>query len=233
MNIGKIDNINIYTIREVLASPKISHEQKIQFMRKNNTEIKTVMRENISGDEYKMLMTNRHLKKFKPIKNSFTKRGDKILLAKTLGIPVKQVNDYIKDVVENIKDVNSIGVSPDKLDAIKTYVYRHGSKGQLVNFLDYELTNTKDVLQTLYTTLEYHNEGIADYFIRPVHRMDNKTLVNIYNVIDKHLSQDKNNGKINEIDYLETSEWALKKIYLIQNNSKFINSIKTYKELSY
>ena len=235
MNVSKISAINICTIREVLASSKLTHAQKVQFMRNNNTEIKQVISQNISGEDYKMLMSERHLEKFKPIKNSFTKRGDKILLAKTLGIPVRQVNGYVKQVCEDIQSVNNadLPLPPDKIDAIKTYVYRHGSKDQLVGFLGYELMKTKDVLGTLYTTLEYHNEGVADYFIRPIHRMDNKTLINIYNVIDKRLFEDKQLGKINEIDYLETSEWALKKIYLIQNNSKLINAVKTYKELAY
>ena len=36
-----------------------------------------------------------------------------------------------------------------KGEMIKTYVYRHGSKDELVNFLDWELKHTRDILKTL------------------------------------------------------------------------------------
>ena len=85
----------------------------------------------------------------------------------------------------------------------------------------------------LYNTLEYHTGGIADYFIRPIHKMDNKTLVRIYNVIDKQLKIQKENGLISEEENTKIAKWALCKIYTIQNNNKFINAVKTYKVLSH
>ena len=118
------------------------------------------------------------------------------------------------------------------MDMLKTYVYRHGSKDELVAFLDYELTQTKDVAKTLYRTLEYYSGGVADYFIRPIHRMDNKTLVKIYNVIDKNIKEAVSIGEISDADSKKIAKWALIKIYQIQNNSKLINAIKTYKTLS-
>ena len=108
----------------------------------------------------------------------------------------------------------------------KTYIYRHGSAEQLVLFFDYELLKSKDVLKTLYRTLEYNNNGVADYFIRPIHRMKNSTLISLYQVVDKYLQKSFNSGQIISEQKLETSEWALKRIYLIQHNSKFINSLK-------
>ena len=71
-------------------------------------------------------------------------------------------------------------------------------KEQLVKFWDYKLGHIKDVIKYLYSTLEYNTGGIADYFVRPIHRMNNKTLI---------------------------------KLYHIQNNSKLINAVKTYKTL--
>ena len=170
------------------------------------------------------------LLKFKPIKNSFTKRGDKILLAKTLGIEPAEVDDYIENVQEDMSDIDKLSfLSKDNLDAIKTYVYRHGSKDGIEAFLDYELKYSKDILETLYRTLDYHTNGLADYFIRPIHRMSNNTLVRLYNIIDKNIEASRKAGAISEEQKNEISKWALVRIYQIQNNSKFINAIKTSK----
>lgn len=56
--------------------------------------------------------------------------------------------------------------------------------------------------------------------------MSNKTLVEVYGVVDKNLKIAQDKGLITEKQSLETSEWALKRIYQIQHNSKFINSLK-------
>jgi len=115
---------------------------------------------------------------------------------------------------------------------LKTYVYRHGSKDDLVNFLDYELKKSKNLVTTLYKTLTYYSGGVADYFIRPIHRMDNKTLIRVYNVIDKNIKESESMGLISEAESNKIAKWALVRIYKIQSNSKLINAIKTYKELS-
>jgi hypothetical protein len=117
---------------------------------------------------------------------------------------------------------------PDKLEMIKTYIYRHGNKDELVTFLDYELANSNDMVKTLYRTLEYYNGGVADYFIRPIHRMDNKTLVRIYGIIDKNIKLCQKEGKFSEAESKKVAKWALVRIFQIQNNSKLINAVKTY-----
>lgn len=233
MNISAITPIDAYSIQEILTSGKISEAQKVEFIRKNRTEIKNALNVSIMGNEFSRLMKNRPLEKFKPLKNSFTKRGDKILLAKTLGIKPAEVCDYISEVQDEIEKINSdlSFLPPDKIDAIKTYVYRHGSTDNIVAFMDYELRTTKDLLSALYRTLDYHTNGVADYFIRPIHRMSNKTLVRIYNAVDKNIHIASKNGLVNEHLANEASRWALIRIYQIQNNSKLINAIKTYKVL--
>ena len=231
--INSIDTINLYTVREILASNKITHRQKVDFIRKHKTQIQQALDVKLSGTEFMGLMKNRPLKKFKILKNSFTKRGDKILLAETLGIDPSELDDYITNVEEELVNIDKLSFLPkDKLDAIKTYIYRHGSKDSIVNFLDYELKTSKDLLKTIYTTLEYHTGGMADYFIRPVHRMSNLTMVKLYSVIDKNIKNAYNNGDISEIQAAEISKWSLIRIYQIQNNSKLINAIKTYNVLN-
>ena len=186
----------------------------------------------ISSADYKILMKNRNLKKFRPLKNSFTKKGDKIILAKALGITPSELAGYIKTAKENIYDIKKIDfLTPEKMELLKIYIYRHGSKDDLVRFLDYELTQTKDLLKTLYTTLQYYSGGVADYFIRPIHRMDNKTLIRLFDVIDRHIKLDELEGRFTEADSKKNALNALARIYEIQQNSKFINAIKTYKVL--
>lgn len=228
--ITRIEKINPQLIHEVLRSNKITQNEKVQFLRKNSNEIKSTLNITPTSEEYNKIMENRPLIKYRPLKNSFTKRGDKILLAKSLNIPVNDVDDYIKKVQESMNKLNKMDFLPiSTQEALKTYIYRHGSAEQLVTFFDYELLKSKDKLKTLYKNLEYNNNGVADYFIRPIHRMSNKTLIDLYRVVDKNLKLAQNEGLINQKQNLETSEWVLKRIYQIQQNSKFKNSLKIKK----
>lgn len=232
MKIEKIDAIDFGKIYNILTSSSVSDAQKTQFIREHRSEIKKVMLQNISSAEFKTLMSNRALQKFRPLKNSFTKKGDKMLLAKALELTPSQIPQYIKSVTEALNDIENLSLPVDKMEALKTYVYRHGSKDELVAFLDYELTKAKDLEKALYTTLKYHNKGVADYFIRPIHRMDNNTLVKVYRIIDKHIKKARENGQISDAQSEKIAKWALIQIYKIQNNSKLINAIKTYNTLS-
>ncbi|MCM1009756.1 MAG: hypothetical protein NC390_02605 [Fusobacterium sp.] len=220
----KITSINAVNIQKILSSSKLTDAQKAQFIHNNAVEIKQVMKTKISKEEFAYIMKNRPLIRFRPLKNSFTKKGDKILLAKALGINESDVDDYIQNM--------SFDDAPaDSIDKVKTYVYRHGKKDDVVRFLDYELSNVKTTLAKLYKTLEVDSGGLADYFSRPIHRMDNKTLGKLYNVIDKRLRLCCEAGEMPREKCTSTSEWALVKIYQIQNNSKLIRAYNLYKDL--
>lgn len=232
MKVEKIEPISWEYVQKVMASNKLTEAQKAQFVRTNRAKIKEVIETKITSAEFKGLMENRPLQKFRPLKNSYTKMGDKIILAKALGIEPSQVADHIKNIANSMKDVDNLDfLSIDNFEMIKSYVYRHGTKDELVAFLDYELTKSKHVVDSLYKNLNYYSGGIADYFIRPIHRMDNKTLVKLYNVIDKHINISRQNGIITDEESKKLTEWTLIQIYKIQNNSKLINAIKTYKTI--
>ena len=232
MKIQKIDKLNFETFQKVLESTSITDSQKVQFINQNMGQIEQIMKSKISNMDFKTLMQKRALIKFRPLKNSFTKKGDKIILAKALDINPSEVSSYIKNVAGSIQNINNIhGLSPEKMDMLKTYVYRHGSKDELVAFLDYELTQSKNLTESLYRTLNYYSGGIADYFIRPIHRMDNNTLIKVYRIIDKHIKKSITEGNLTDADSKLVAKWALVQIYKIQNNSKLINAIKTYKNL--
>lgn len=228
-----MEHLNFEAIQKVLNSTSITDSQKVDFINHHRAEIKQIIDSKISSMDFKTIMQKRALIKFRPLKNSFTKKGDKLILAKALNISPSEVASYIKHVSEAINNIDSIrGLSPEKIDMLKTYVYRHGSKDEVVSFLDYELNKTENLERTLYRTLKYYSGGVADYFIRPIHRMDNKTLIKIYHVINKHIKKAKDEGRISDVRSEKIAKWALIQIYRIQNNSKLINAIKTYKSLN-
>ena len=233
MKIEKIEHLDFLKLQEILSSTRITDSEKIRFIEQNKPEIEKIVDVKISNEDFNYLIQNRNLVKFRPLKNSFTKKGDKILLAKALNINPSEVSSYIKNVSDSIQKLDKIDfLSEDKVEMLKTYVYRHGSKDELVNFLDYELTKSKDTVKSLYKTLTYHSGGIADYFIRPIHRMDDKTLIKIFKIINKHIKQAFRDGNITDAENKKIAKWTLIRIYQIQNNSKLINAIKTYKTLS-
>ncbi len=233
-SINNVGNLDLYKVRQILSSSKITTEQKIKFIQKNHSEISHLADQKISSTDFKTIMENRPLKLFRPLKNSYTKAGDKKLLAIALGIKPVDVDGYVKNInlqVRSMQGLNEMGISPDKYEEVKTYIFRHGTKEQVINFLDYELSHAKNILKVLYSTLEYNSGGVADYFIRPIHKLDNGTMLGIYSTIDKNLKASHASGKISDVQAQETAEWALARIYKIQNNQRLQNAIKLKKAL--
>lgn len=225
------ENLNSLKIYEILSSPKLTDKQKAEFIRQNEFELKAKIKEEITPSEFKELMQNRPLMRFRPLKNSFTKRGDSILLAKALGIEPKEIRNYINTIINNRFETNNIDYLKN-IDKVKTYIYRHGTKRDVIAFLNFELSDAEHTLEKLYKTLEDNSGGLADYFSRPIHRMDNSTLRKLYNTIDKNLKNAQAKGYIDKDTLNSTSEWALVRIYQIQNNSKIIRALEIYNKLS-
>lgn len=224
--INSIDALEVY---KILSSEKLTDAQKAQFIKKNAVAIKNLAKTDITQNEFKELMTHRPLIRFRPLKNSFTKQGDDIMFAKSVGITKKEIKKYINSIIDN----NFENQHPENIEKAKAYVYRHGTKAQVVSFLEYELSDVKTTLQKLYKTLEDNSGGLADYFSRPIHRMDNITLGKLYNTIDKSLKNSANAGYISKTDLNSHAQWALVRIYQIQNNSKVLRAYEAYKDLTY
>jgi len=232
--IKPIGTLDLYKVREIMTSNKINETEKIKFLKNNQTKIEHLVNEKISGTDFEIIMENRPLKLVNPLKNEYTKLVDVKITSLALGIKPSELNHYVENVIQKLsgmEDLKSLGISGDIYKQIKTYVYRHGTKKQVIAILDYELCHTTDILKTLYRTLDYNSCGIANYFMFPHHKLDNSTLIKLYNVIDKNLELSSESGKISEVNALETAEWALAKIYDIQNNQHFQNAIKLKKEL--
>lgn len=226
--------LDLYKVREIMTSNKITQTEKIKFLQENHDKIKSLAEEKISGTDYEKLMEIRPLKLQNPLKNVYIKFVDWEITALALGIKPSEVKGYMENIVnklESMEDLKTLGISEDIYKQIKTHVYRMGSKKQVITNLDYELHHAENILDSLYHTLDYNSCGIANYFMFPHRRLDNKTLIKVYNVIDKNLKSSSASGKISEANALQASEWALAKIYEIQNNQHFQNVIKLKKAL--
>ena len=101
MSIEPIQPITPLYVNKVLATNKLTNEQKFQFLKENMAVIKSFNREEINMHELKEILKTRPLIRFRPLKNSFTKQGDKKLLSKALGIEPSQVDGYINSMVKN------------------------------------------------------------------------------------------------------------------------------------
>jgi hypothetical protein len=188
--IKPVGPLDLYKVREIMTSNKISQTDKIKFLNENHDTIKSLAEQKISGVEYEKMIDVRPLKLQNPLKNIGIKYVDWKLTAHALGIKPSEVKGYMGDIVnklESMEDLKTLGISEDVYKTIRTHVYRMGSKKQVITNLDYELHHTENILDTLYHTLDYSSLGIANYFMFPHRRLDNKTLIKIYNVIDKNL----------------------------------------------
>ncbi|MFR1671652.1 MAG: hypothetical protein ACLSWI_01760 [Candidatus Gastranaerophilaceae bacterium] len=226
-----VNSIDTLKLHRILTSEKLTDKQKAEFIKKNTTALKNIVKTEINKYEFEELMSERPLIRFRPLKNSFTKKGDTIILAKSLGIAEKDIKKYINSIIENNFEIQD-NLKKDNIEKVKTYVFRHGTKAQVVSFLEYELSDTKTTLKKLYKTLEENSGGLCDYFSRPIHRMDNKTLGKLYNTIDKSLRSAEKAGVISKAEMNSTAEWALVKIYQIQNNSKLLRAYEIYNTLT-
>lgn len=218
MHVSRVENLTFNRIQRVLSANHITADQKEQFLIANSVQIHQLMASKVNAPAFKIIMKNRPLRIFRPLKNSVTKAGDKKILAEILEIEPCDIDDYITEVGERIAANDLKDISKDNIETLKTYVYRHGKKEDVLNFLNFELNSAADTLHALYQTLSYETGGVADYFSRPIHRLDNKTMIDLYDVIDKNLSRAKAMGNMTEEDRESAAQWALVKIYEIQNN---------------
>jgi len=230
LRISEIPTLDVYNLRKILLTNALTDTQKVNFIRKNNMEIKSVLRQTLSSEDFNLVMYQRPLLRFRPMRNIAMCKGDKILLAKSLGVPPNELKLYIDETVNTLKSGQNWNKLPeDKMKSIKTYIYRHGSNDQLALFYDYELEMSKNLPKTLNKTLSFNNGGVADYFTRPIHRMSDKTLLNLYGITNKHLEKAQNNGTISEQELIASSIWSLNQLCLMQDNSRLIRKNSEYK----
>lgn len=221
INISKIENftLNATNLCKILDSKKLSDRQKFEFINNNKTSIDKILNEELDKCDFYCIMARRPLLRFRPFLNSFTKRGDKKLLAKALGIPEEKVNSYI-DLL--IKRGFPVTYSTDNIYKTMSYVYRHGRKDQVKVFFEYELVNSKNLLNTLKNSLEHNGHGVSEYFARPIHRMSGQTFTDLFSIVQSNLENALKDKKITKEEYDTFLHWSLVKMYEIRNKSRLI-----------
>lgn len=219
----KIEALTPYQVSKIIQSESVDSSTRKEIIEKYPDALKQVQITMTKGD-YAYLMKNRPLIRFRPLKNSFVKKGDKILLATALGVSNNQVDETIEEIIDTNFDI--MRFPKEYIDKAKAYVYRHGTKDQVLSFLKNELSDVKTNLQLLYKTLDDNTGGLCEYFQRPCHMMDNKTLGDIYKIVQDSLMNSQNAGEISADDNMKTANWALKRIYQIQNDSRVIRAAK-------
>lgn len=230
-------------IEAINFSSKAKSVQKIENA-SQNTEKKEEIKPQIPNlkltqADFSHLMKGRPLVKFRPFKNSFTKKGDKIMLANGLDIPLDKVDEYIEHVIaeailkfddaEEEKQKKLLETKEKNIELVEEYVFRHGTKEEMLKFLEHEMANQKLILKKLYKILDENVGALYRYFERPCHLLDNATAVKMYKIINRGLDEAQKAGYIDENVNIEASKWALKQIYLIQSNYKFLNAVKYFR----
>lgn len=209
-----------YKNTENLSEKDIEDIKKLYLLNENN---KNILK--LTNTEYKTLLNKRPLLKFRPLRNSFLKKGDKKLLAASLEIKETQVKNYIYNYIKN----GFKSLSQDKKEMLNAYVYRHGTKDQALSFFENELSNAKSALKRLYKTLDKNSGGLYYYFERPCHLLDNKTAHSIHTIIKYGLDNAQKQGFVTEDINKTACEWALRQIYDIQSNQKLREALKITK----
>lgn len=219
----RVDAISPYDVSKIVRNDSVAACAKSDLIKKNPEALQNVQI-TINKSDFAHLMKNRPLIRFRPLRNSFIKRGDKMLLATSLGISEAEVGATIDDIINTNFDITHF--SYDNIEKIKSYVYRHGTKDQVLSFLENELSDVKTTLQKLYKTLDDNTGGLCEYYQRPCHMMNNETLEDIYNIVEGSLMNAQSAGTISQDDSACAAKWALKRIYEIQNDSRVIRAAK-------
>ena len=116
-----VSSITTFELYRVLSSEKLTDNQKAEFLHKNSSAVKSIAEKEITREEFKEIMANRPLIKFRPLKNSFTKQGDDIILAKSLDINKKDINKYINSVIETNFEIHDTQ-DKDKIEIGRAHV---------------------------------------------------------------------------------------------------------------
>ncbi len=223
MKIDSINTIRPSNIYAVLRSPYVPQDVKRIVATEHKEKILSDIKAKVTSAEYATLLETRPLKKGRPLKNSMIKRADMYILAGALGIEKSDIEKYIENIVKNNFEIQENAKKED-LEITKQYLYRHGKKDDVMKLLEHELSDAKHMLIYLYRTLERNTGGVFDYFIRPIHLLDNRTAKRMHKLINSSLKNAQEQGFISSSENLAAADFALKQIYNIQSNYKLLKA---------
>ncbi|MDD3238343.1 MAG: hypothetical protein PHV37_09645 [Candidatus Gastranaerophilales bacterium] len=235
----KIDPITLYTLSQTsevqkaqqIQSQELNEEQRIESFKKYHLP-SLVM----SKGEYKALLEKRPLIKYRAVRNILIKKADQQFLADQLGINPTDVSSYIDNIIDNVAKTRipqyipannefakKVKIAPGILEP---YIYKHGTKDQVINWFEYRLSDVKTALQELYKTLDDNAGGVYDYFSLPKHFLDNKNIEKMDKIVTTSMGNAQKAGYISKDQNVEACRWALQQINEIQNNSVIRRAVK-------
>lgn len=151
---------------------------------------------------------------------------------------IKLQNYYTEEIFRQIMEKQNITKEEDikqqeqlfyqqPIGIMGDYIYRHGNKTQLINYMKLQLSDAKSMLKQLYNILDTECGSLLSYFIRPIHVLDNHSVVKMHKIVKDGLSEAQNRGFISKEEYSQNVQWALEKIYAIQSNTTLREALKT------
>lgn len=129
-------------------------------------------------------------------------------------------------IAQNDREKEELNYYRERAGVIGPYIFRHGSKEQLTEYMKLELSDAKTALKNLYNILDTEGRGLYSYFARPIHVCDNRTLKKMHHIVKDGLSNARDKGYITDSAYEQNVEWAIEEIYKIQSNNKFRAALK-------
>ena len=139
MKVEKINQLDFDMLMKVMSSTRLTYTDKVNFVQKNRTKITQIMDIKISGADYNTLMQKRGLQKFRPLKNSFTKKGDKI---KRINESVIEIFQKVKFSITNVFYMPSTSTGVEKITKLMVCV---DNKNKKMAFVDYDSKKCKIV----------------------------------------------------------------------------------------
>lgn len=151
---------------------------------------------------------------------------------------IKLQNYYTEEIFRQILEKQNITKEEDikkqellfyqqPVGIMGDYIYRHGSKTQLLNYMKLQLSDAKSMLKQLYNILDTECGSLMSYFVRPIHVLDNHSVVKMHKIVKDGLSEAQNRGYISKEEYSQNVQWALEKIYAIQSNTTLREALRT------
>ncbi len=155
---------------------------------------------------------------------------DAATLAKLLKMNKSGINSYIDSVIRrDFQNLTPLEI--EHFGKIRAYIYKKGVFSQILAVLKYELSDVRTALTYLYTTLENNSGGLADYITQNHLIMDNNTITKIYSVIDKSIKNSTDAGYIRKSESDKIAQWALARIYELQNKTPVVHAMDLYRSL--
>ena len=150
------------------------------------------------------------------------------MIAKLLNMDKNGINNYLDSLIMR-KFQNLSPLEIQYFGKIKAYIYKQGVIRRVLAVLRYELSDVRTALTNLYTTLENNTGGLADFLSSKNEPMSNETIEQIYTTIDKGIKKATAAGYIRETEAGKISQWALARIYELQNRPELMHAIDIYK----